>query len=167
MTPGELSSLRSILSRAWQPTYSNFFVVTILTISRASLSHGTPPHVHSSQWDVPRPEIDSLLVGTVHTDSSSHARMQGAKTFIALCDLTEILGNILALVYTLKPSKDHNCLRSLRRLEATLDEWEDDLEPWLRPGSLEFQRAAPGVLNLQLSTLAVKMCISRIALQVT
>lgn len=136
-------------------------------IYRASLSHGTPPHIHSSQWDVLLPDIDSLLMGTVSTaDSFPDAWMQGAKSFIALCGLTEILGDILALVYTLKPSREHNCLKSLRRLEAKMDEWEDNLDTWLRPGSLDFQKIAPGALNLQLSSLAVKMCISRIALQV-
>ncbi|KAJ9194610.1 transcriptional regulator family: Fungal Specific TF [Paecilomyces variotii] len=134
----------------------------------ASLSHGTPPHIHSSQWDVLLPDIDSLLMGTVSTaDSFPDAWMQGAKSFIALCGLTEILGDILALVYTLKPSREHNCLKSLRRLEAKMDEWEDNLDTWLRPGSLDFQKIAPGALNLQLSSLAVKMCISRIALQET
>ncbi|KAJ9396058.1 transcriptional regulator family: Fungal Specific TF [Paecilomyces variotii] len=134
----------------------------------ASLSHGTPPHIHSSQWDVLLPDIDSLLMGTVSTaDSFPDAWMQGAKSFIALCGLTEILGDILALVYTLKPSREHNCLKSLRRLEAKMDEWEDNLDTWLRPGILDFQKMAPGALNLQLSSLAVKMCISRIALQET
>lgn len=136
-------------------------------IYRASLSHGTPPHIHSSQWDVSLPDINSLLMGTVsRANSFSNARMQGAKSFIALCGLTEILGDILALVYTLKPSKDQNRFKSLRRLEATMDEWEDNLDTWLRPGSVDFRKMAPGALNLQLSSLAVKMCISRIALQV-
>jgi hypothetical protein len=99
-------------------------------------------------------------------DLLSERQVNGAHSFIALCRLTEILGDILALIYTLKPLKDHNCFKSLRRFEALLDEWEDSLDPGLRPGSPGFLRAAPGALNIQLSFLAIKMCIARIALQV-
>lgn len=47
-----------------------------------------------------------------------------------------------------------------------MDEWEDELPYFLRPNGSDLQRDAPGALNLQLSFLAVKMLICRVAVQV-
>lgn len=134
---------------------------------RASLSHGTPPHVQPAQWDVPVPNFDTLLVTTVSgKNSGTDARLQGAHSFIALCQLTVILGDILPLIYTFNIQTLENYLKALRRHETTLDEWEERLPLWLRPGSEEFDKKSPGALNLHLAFLVVRMCLCRIALQV-
>ncbi|KAL3481878.1 fungal-specific transcription factor domain-containing protein [Aspergillus californicus] len=131
----------------------------------ASLSHGTPPHIHKSQWDVPLPDSDSLLVTLAASETLPvDTRVQGAHSFIALCSLTTILGTILPLIYALEIQPLETSFRALRRHETTLNEWEESLPPWLRPSSPAFERKAAGALNLQLSFLAVKLCLSRIAL---
>ncbi|KAL4993309.1 fungal-specific transcription factor domain-containing protein [Aspergillus recurvatus] len=131
----------------------------------ASLSHGTPPHVHKSVWDVPLPDSDSLMVNIAPgEDLSPDARVQGAQSFIALCSLTTLLGRILPLIYVLEVQPLETSFRALRRHETALNEWEEGLPSWLRPSSPVFERKAAGALNLQLSFLAVKLCLSRIAL---
>ncbi|KAL2824883.1 fungal-specific transcription factor domain-containing protein [Aspergillus cavernicola] len=130
----------------------------------ASLSHGTPPHIHKSQWDVPLPDSDSLLVSLAGQTLPSDTRVQGGDSFIALCSLTTILGEILPLIYALEIQPLETSFRALRRHETTLNEWEESIPSWLRPTSPAFERKAAGALNLQLSFLAVKLCLSRIAL---
>jgi hypothetical protein len=80
--------------------------------------------------------------------------------------LTEILGDILPLIYNTKRGKHHDPRKSLLRSEAPLEEWEENLPNWLDHKSLDFQRELPGVLSLQLSALAVKICICRVSLLV-
>ncbi|KAL4923798.1 Zn(II)2Cys6 transcription factor [Aspergillus undulatus] len=131
----------------------------------ASLSHGTPPHIHKSVWDVPLPDSDALMVEITPGERlSSNARAQGANSFIALCSLTALLGQILPLIYVLEVQPLETAFRTLRRHETTLNEWEESLPSWLRPTSPNFERKTAGALNLQLSFLAVKLCLSRIAL---
>lgn len=138
-----------------------------LIVSRASLSHGTPKHITRGEWDVPLPDLHTLQKGgEVDGGNMANEGLEDARSFISLCSLTEILGDVLPLIYTLQAKTGNSCLRSLRRLEASVDEWEDSLPEWLDPRSSEFRRKAGGALNLQLSFLAVKMCICRIALQV-
>ncbi|KAH8768509.1 fungal-specific transcription factor domain-containing protein [Hyaloscypha finlandica] len=133
----------------------------------ASLSHGTSPNIHPTQFDVEIPEIDLIVTGAGKTNSRQQAsdpRTAGALCFIALCQLTEILGDILPLIYNTKRGKHHDPRKSLLRSEASLEEWEENLPNWLDPKSLDFQRELPGVLSLQLSALAVKICICRVSL---
>lgn len=95
---------------------------------RASLSHGTPPHIHKSVWDVPLPDSDSLLI-SMPSDAEfpSDARIQGAYSFIALCSLTSLLGKILPLIYVLETPPLESSFRELRRHETALNEWEETL----------------------------------------
>ncbi|RFU25191.1 hypothetical protein B7463_g11146, partial [Scytalidium lignicola] len=135
----------------------------------ASLTHGTPPHISPTQYDVPIPDLNMLLPGN-HTplDDSSRDKddhVAGAQSFITLCRLTEILGEVLPLIYDLRSRKQDTSLKSLRRLELTLDTWEDSLFEWQKGSSPEFWREAPGALNLHLSFLALRMSIFRISLQ--
>ncbi|KAL3444556.1 fungal-specific transcription factor domain-containing protein [Aspergillus insuetus] len=131
----------------------------------ASLSHGTPPHVHRSQWDVPLPDSDSILVDLLAGQAfSADTRVQGGHSFVALCSLTTILGQILPLIYALETQSLDHSFRTLRRHETTINEWEESLPSWLRPTSPAFVRKAVGALNLQLSFLAVKLCLARMAL---
>jgi hypothetical protein len=133
------------------------------------LSHGTSPHIHPTQFDVEIPGLDSIVTGTENTNSrqqTSDPRTAGAHCFTALCQLTEILGDILPLIYNTKRGKHQAPRKSLLRIEASLDEWEENLPAWMDPKSLDFQRKLPGVLSLQLSALAVKICICRVSLLV-
>jgi hypothetical protein len=138
-------------------------------VCRASLCHGTPSHIHRDQWDVPLPELDSLL-DTISGDTAatSEGLAKGAKSFIKLCQLTEILGDVLPLIYALRGSSIDNNMKRLRKLESMTDDWEASLPEWLDAESVAtFQRNAPGALNLRLSFLALKICLCRVSLQVS
>ncbi|EXJ82597.1 hypothetical protein A1O3_06410 [Capronia epimyces CBS 606.96] len=134
----------------------------------ASLAHGTPPHIHPGHFDVAVPDLSSLLIGGVTHDNdagrTSGPRIMGAQSFRALCQLTEILGDILPHVYDTKSRKPDAQLRSLKRIEASVDDWEENLPPSLNPKTPDFQRDLPGALSLHLSFLAVKMCTCRVSL---
>lgn len=99
-------------------------------------------------------------------DEFKDPRTMGAQSFVALCQLTEILGDILPFIYDIRRTGRDAQTRSLKRVEAALEDWEASLPPALNAKSLEFQRKYPGALNLHLSFLAVKMCISRVSLLV-
>jgi hypothetical protein len=97
----------------------------------------------------------------------SPARMEAAKCFIALCTLTEILGDILPLVYDRRQRSGTEVSKVLRRLETDLDNWEDS-EPAIsvlrdRGGGLPVS----GSSNLRLGFLSAKMLICRIAFRVS
>jgi Fungal specific transcription factor domain len=137
----------------------------LLIPTRASLSHGTPPHIYHSQWDVPVPDPDSLLTRTGR-EAVSHTQVQGSYSFVALCQLTAILSNILPLIYTLQTQPLAHAFKALRQHETALDRWEDDLPLWLNADSGSFERKAPGALNLQFCHLVVRMYLCRMGLLV-
>ena len=99
-------------------------------------------------------------------EATSNTRVQGGRSFIALCELTVILGDVLPLMYTLQAQPLEQTFRTLRQHETALDQWEEGLLPWLRPGCASFERTAAGSLNLQLCHLVVRMCLWRIGLLV-
>lgn len=133
----------------------------------ASLSHGTPGHVHRDQWDVALPQLDIILDNSQTSSTATpQARERGAESFIALCRLTQLLGDLLSVIYSLREEPLERMLKTLRRIETAVDDWQDSLPIWLNPGESGFERDQPGSLNLKLSFLAVKMCICRVALQV-
>lgn len=73
----------------------------------------------------------------------------------------------MSLLYTLEDQTREQAFRALRRHETALDQWEEGLPPWIRPGSLSFKRKAAGAVNLQLCYLVVRMCLWRIGLLVS
>jgi hypothetical protein len=84
-----------------------------------------------------------------------------------LCRLTKLLGEVLSVVYALPSAPLEPTLKILRRTDAYVDELQDSLPSPLDLVEDNFDRDQPGALNLQLSFLAVKMCICRTALQAT
>lgn len=101
------------------------------------------------------------------THSQVDSRNKGAQIFIVLCRLTKLLGEVLSIVYTLPSVPLEQTLKLLRRIDAYVEELEDSLPPSLGPDEETMGKRPPGALNLQLSFLAVKMCICRAALQAT
>lgn len=99
--------------------------------------------------------------------NSYNTRMTGAECFIALCQLTEILGSLLPLVYDIRPHEGSSKMKSVAMVEAQLQEWESGLPSWLNPSSPLFESDLPGALNLHLSFLAVKLCLCRVSLLVS
>lgn len=151
--------------------YRSIVQLYCLIISRASLSHGTPPHIHWKQFDVEIPEVEHLLsapAGDASTIVDAMAgRMAGARCFRALCGLTCILGTILHIIYDTNRGDDETVMKTLRRIRTHLDDWEDELPKELNPKEPAFQRHAPGALSLRISFLAVHLCICRLFLLVS
>lgn len=132
---------------------------------RSSLCHGTPSHIHRGQWDVQLPELSTVLDDLDGRNPLPESRIKGARSFICLCRLTQLLEEALEIIYSLQPTPVEGTLDSLTRIDEEVSTLQESLPPELNPSSKNFERLQPGSLNLQLSFLAVKMCLSRAALQ--
>jgi hypothetical protein len=124
--------------------------------------HGVPPQISKSQYDVPLPSVEVLV--TQPRATSQHIR--AAHCHISLCRLTEILGELLPLVYQLqnKPGRENS--KRLRHIRTDLDTWEDSLPEWLRAPVSESENPVSGASSLHLAFLAVKMLVCRVELHV-
>ncbi|KAF1916401.1 C6 transcription factor-like protein [Ampelomyces quisqualis] len=96
----------------------------LITDHWSSAAYGAPPHITKGYYDVPRPTVSSLI-GTRCTPQQKHA----TTCFVHLCELTELLGDILPLVYQVNPDRDllsrdvDRFKRELNELEALLPDW--------------------------------------------
>ncbi|KAH2393453.1 hypothetical protein KXW92_007778 [Aspergillus fumigatus] len=127
-----------------------------------SFGHGVPPQIAKNQYDVPLPTIDVLVPPTHRTTE----RVRAAHCHICLCRLTEILGELLPLVYGLQHNLPRETTKKLRQIRTDLDMWEDSLPDWLRtPVHHSSESRVSGISSLQLSFLAVKMLVSRVELK--
>lgn len=125
-----------------------------------SFGHGVPPQIAKSQYDVPLPTIDGL----VPPHARSTERVRAAHCHISLCRLTEILGELLPLVYGLQAKLARESSKKLRQIRTDLDLWEDSLPDWLRAPTQNRGDQLHASSSLQLAFLAVKMLISRVEL---
>ncbi|KAH7342732.1 C6 transcription factor [Rhexocercosporidium sp. MPI-PUGE-AT-0058] len=123
-----------------------------------SFAHGTPSNISSKHYDVPIPSLKMLLPNS----SVSVEHRRSSESFIALCHLSEILGQALPLVYDLEGQNQKDTSKIIRRIEADLDEWEDTLPNYLSYDS--HQAAVSGSSSLRLCFLSLKMLICRISL---
>ena len=132
------------------------------TVSRSSLAHGTPPNINRSHFDVPLPSHQSLL-----TMQSSEYHKTASASFIYLCSLTQILGDILPLVYTLHADADE-AEKGFHPIECKLGEWEDSLPHYLKPNAGNFNDWVPvnGASSLWFSYLSLKLLLCRVAFRV-
>lgn len=106
------------------------------------------------------------MLEDIITDSNqSDTRIKAANSFIHLCTLTEILGEVLPLVYDLNLDPKETW-KQIHRLEIALHEWEDRLPNYLRRDNDENPRVS-GSSSLQLSYLAVRLLLNRISLHVS
>ncbi|KAL4911809.1 fungal-specific transcription factor domain-containing protein [Aspergillus aurantiobrunneus] len=125
-----------------------------------SFGHGVPPQIARNQYDVPLPTVEVLVPPASRTPE----RVTAAHCHIALCRLTEILGELLPLVYGLQLRTPRETSKEIRRIRTDLDVWEDSLPDWLRsPLDLTEDRIA-GRCSLQLAFLAVKLLVGRVEL---
>lgn len=128
-----------------------------------SFSHGVPPQISKTQYDVPLPTIDSLVPSSIRTTE----RVRAAHCHISLCKLTEILGELLPLVYGLQAKMARETSKKIRQIRTELDLWEDSLPDWLRaPEHHNRGEQVSASSSLQLAFLAVKMLVSRVELNV-
>ncbi|KAF7592737.1 hypothetical protein BBP40_012568 [Aspergillus hancockii] len=126
-----------------------------------SFGHGVPPQIAKNQYDVPLPTIDGLLSPNGRTTE----RVRAAHCHIALCRLTEILGELMPLVYGLQHRVSRETSKKLRQIRTDLDMWEDSLPDWLRSPVSTGEERISGTSSLQLAFLAVKMLVSRVELK--
>lgn len=94
--------------------------------------------------------------------NASEAHNKSAASFLALCKLSQILGELLPLVYALNPNSA-DIGRQVRRLECMLDEWESTLPSFLRVNADETQDQVNGSSNLHFCFLSVKLLLCRVA----
>lgn len=125
-----------------------------------SFGHGVPPQISKNQYDVPLPSIDVL----VPQHDRNPRRVRAAHCHIALCRLTEILGELLPLVYGLQPRPARETSKKLRHIRTELDMWEDSLPEWLKSPQRGPEPPVSGSSSLQLAFLAVKMLVCRVEL---
>ncbi|KAJ9311633.1 transcriptional regulator family: Fungal Specific TF [Paecilomyces variotii] len=124
-----------------------------------SFGHGVPPSISKTQYDVPLPTVDVL----VPSNDRNPQRVKRAYCYIALCRLTEILGELLPLVYGLQPKSVKETSKRLRHIRTNLDTWEDSLPDWLKSPQRS-DAPVSGACSLQLGFLALKMLICRVEL---
>lgn len=126
-----------------------------------NFAQGTPNYISKSQCDVPIPTM-RLLVTQARSDSVDHIR--ASEVYIQLCRLTEILGDILPLIYQVRTGADENMIASqISRSEVELDRWVECQPSWLNIDHTYDRSSILGLRNLQLSYLSVRMLLQRVA----
>lgn len=119
-----------------------------------------PPQIAKNQYDVPLPTVDVLLP----QGSRTTERLRAAYCHIALCRLTEILGELLPLVYGLQLRQSRETSKKVRQIRTDLDMWEDSLPELLRSPANGSENRIAGTSSLQLAFLSLKMLVSRVEL---
>lgn len=122
----------------------------------SSIGHGTPPTINPQYHDVPIPTCS--IETRIGTEPLHFA--QSHDTFIHLCKLSRILGDMLPLVYSLQETSG-DILRRLRKTECALDDWEVEL-----PEHLQRIRTDPGIVNglsnLHFAYLSLRVLLCRL-----
>ena len=124
-----------------------------------NFAQGTPPYISKNHYDVPLPTIELLTAG--RQNSVKHVR--AAEVYIHLCKLTEIVGDVLPLIYHIRSGNDGIAAEQTSRSEIELNRWIESRPSWLNLNEFQNRPSVPGLLNLQLSYLAVRMLLRRIA----
>ncbi|KAL2812863.1 fungal-specific transcription factor domain-containing protein [Aspergillus granulosus] len=148
------------LSRQEQNQRIRLWWAVVIHDRWGSFGHGVPPQIAKNQYDVPLPTVDIL----VPPSSRSPERIRAAHCHIALCRLTEILGELLPLVYGLQQRSPRETTKKIRQIRTDLDVWEDSLPDWLRSPLDASEDRIAGICSLQLAFLAVKLLVGRVEL---
>lgn len=124
-----------------------------------NFAQGTPPHISKAHYDVPMPTIELLAAGRINIEKHYRA----AQCYIELCKLTEIIGDVLPLIYHIRSGNDGVAAEQTSRSEIELNRWNHNRPSWIDYTDFESRSDVPGLVNLQLSYLAVRMLLRRIA----
>lgn len=124
-----------------------------------NFAQGTPPYISKNHYDVPLPSLELLIAG--RSNSVKHVR--AAEIYIHLCKLTEIVGDVLPLIYHIRSGNDSIAAEQTSRSEIELNRWIESRPSWLNLNEFQNRPAVPGLVNLQLCYLAVRMLLRRIA----
>ncbi|KIW84303.1 hypothetical protein Z517_03553 [Fonsecaea pedrosoi CBS 271.37] len=122
------------------------------------LAHGTPPHVAQEHYNVPVPTMDLLL----HNKAPSTEQTRAAEVYITLCRLTEVVGDLLPLIYHVRSRADNIAVQQRAKVELRLQQWVEECPDWLNLHALLQRPTTPGFPNLQLSYFAVRMLLCQI-----
>ena len=127
--------------------------------SWVSLTHGTPPCIHSRNHNVPLPcpEVSSTSNRSAQTDGSCH-------TFVRLCALTQLLAEILPLIYAIRPECSE-MQSKVQQVQNSLDVLEESSSV-ARANEDLAQGSATESANLRFCFLTVKMVLGRVAFKV-
>lgn len=155
---------------AWQVTEAekcmriNLWWAVVIHDYWSSLAHGTPPNIQKANYNVPLPRSRTSAEDTEQQDSTS-------LSFIHLCSLSQILGDLLPLVYALRPNMHHaEIQRTLRRIECDLDDWK---ARWLVDLDLHGEDAFDAVLavngasNIKFCFLTLRLLVARLVYKIT
>lgn len=124
-----------------------------------NFAQGTPPYISKGHYDVPFPTVD--LLTQARAASMKHTR--SAEVYIQLCRLTEIVGDVLPLIYHIRSGNDSIAAEQTSRSEIELNRWVESRPGWLNLNDFHNRPPVPGLVNLQLSYLSVRMLLRRIA----
>lgn len=125
----------------------------LITDYWTSIAYGTLPHTSKRFYDVPMPTLDSLA-----SPKATPALRTASTCFIHLCALTELLGDILPLVYEVNPDRVE-LSGSVEKLKRRLNELERGLPEWLPLPK------KPGTSNLWFCFLSMRLLLSRVTLR--
>jgi hypothetical protein len=125
----------------------------LITDYWTSIAYGTLPHISKRFYDVPMPILSSLV-----SSKATPAEIYASTCFIHLCGLTELLGDILPLVYEVNPDRVE-LKHAVERLKPRLNELERQLPEWFP------LPRKPGSSNLWLCFLSMRLLLSRVTLR--
>ncbi|EXJ91924.1 hypothetical protein A1O3_00474 [Capronia epimyces CBS 606.96] len=128
-----------------------------------NFAQGTPPYISKGHYDVPLPTVDLLTRGPTKSVSKSPRHRRAAEVYIHFCRLTEIVGDVLPLIYHIRSGNDSLAAEQTSRSEIELNRWLESRPGWLNLHEFHNRPAVPGLLNLQLCYLSVRMLLRRIA----
>lgn len=122
----------------------------LITDHWSSAAYGAPPHISQGYYDVPRPTVASLI-----SSKATAQQKQATTCFVHLCALTELLGEILPLVYQIEPDRQQ-LAREIARFKNKLNDLEAQLPEWLPLPN------RPGTPMLWLSFLSIRLVLARV-----
>jgi hypothetical protein len=99
--------------------------------------------------------------------AASSSSTQIPETFAHLCRLTKLLGELLPMIYSLRPNHAENW-KQIRRTECALDDWVDVLPDRLNP-TKDFADQfpnVPGASSLWFCFLSLQLVLNRLAFKV-
>jgi hypothetical protein len=93
--------------------------------------------------------------------------IQAPETFPRLCRLTKLLGELLPMIYSLRPNDAGNW-KQIRRTECALDDWVDALPDRLNPTEQSTDRFpnTSGASSLWFCYLSLQLVLNRLAFKV-
>jgi hypothetical protein len=135
-----------------QNRISSFWGV-LITDYWSSMAYGVLPHIGKRFYDVPLPTVESLM-----PVRATPAQRCATISFVHLCALTELLGDVLPLVYEINPNRA-TLGDTVAALKSQLKKLEDQLPDWLPLPN------KPGTSNLWFCFLSVRLLLSRVNLR--